>query len=153
MNLPTNLNSYVIVIFCAATACAGKAAPVEKPAELPALPVLVKKVALSWAFANKASATEVFLALTDETGKVKSNPVGTFEGQCSVVSVPAVANSITAASCTSGGIGFEIHAVRGGAELIILKIPVAPGAQVDALAGSRLPSIPVPLDANVEAGK
>ena len=39
-------------------------------------------MAVGWGFQVEGDATDVFLALTDETGKQVSHPVGRYKGKC-----------------------------------------------------------------------
>ena len=65
-----------------------------------AAPVLVKKVALSWGISPKGTSAEIFLQVTDETGKQVSHPVGTYEGSCQVVQPASEMKALIAVNCT-----------------------------------------------------
>jgi hypothetical protein len=116
-------------------------------------PRYIKKVALTWTFEKKSNAkNSVYLVLTDQNGQARSYPQGDYEGECVSVGPRAADRAIVAASCKLGGVGIELHVIPNGAELTILKIPVVDGTEIDVMAGTRLQSVPIPLDAKIEAG-
>ena len=44
-------------------------------------------MAVGWGFQVEGDATDVFLALTDETGKQVSHPVGRYKGKCESITL------------------------------------------------------------------
>ena len=69
----------LVLLVLALSACA-----TSKPPEAKGPPPIPKRIALSWGQEQKGDTTDVFLQITDETGKQVSYPVGTYPGVCAV---------------------------------------------------------------------
>jgi len=115
--------------------------------------VVAKKVVLSWGIDKHGEVSDIFLATTDETGKQISHPVGSYKGDCTVITPAPEMNAITGVACRAGETGTELHAVvQGGADVIIVKLAIAPGVTPDPMAREEVTHIAVPLGAKIEAG-
>ena len=113
--------------------------------------VLAKKVALSWGITPAGDSSDVYLALTDETGAVASHPIGRYRGTCAVAAPSAGMSALTAVKCTYGGTGTELHAVlQGGDTIIVLSLVVDEGVAPDPMARQEVTRIKIPLGAAVE---
>ena len=66
-----------------------------------------KRVAVSWGFQQEGELADVFLAMTDETGKQVSHPVGRYKGTCSTITPAKEMGAITGAACTTTGGGTD----------------------------------------------
>ena len=114
-------------------------------------PVLVKKASLGWGIKAAGDGAEVFLAVTDETGRATSHPLGRFDGECAVMSGGrSSTGAITAVLCKRGDIGFELDAIPRPGVIIVLKVPYAEGAEPDPLTGEEVAHIAVPVGAKIE---
>lgn len=114
--------------------------------------VYAKKVLLSWGIQQQASAANVFLQLTDETGKQVSHPLGSFAGQCTVITPAAEMKAITAVACKDGARGTELHAAVVDANIIVLEMTVDDGVTPDPMAREELLRVQAPSGAAIEAG-
>lgn len=113
--------------------------------------VYAKKVVLSWGIQQQASAANVFLQLTDETGKQVSHPLGSFAGQCTVIMPAEEMKAITAVACKDGAQGVELHAVVREASIIVLEMRVDEGVTPDPMAREELMRVKAPSGAAIEA--
>src|SRR5438034_8302549 len=93
-------------------ACSGKSKPAGTTGS-GSQAMYAKKVSVSWGIEG----TNVFLQLTDETGKQTSYPLGTYQGECKVMTPAPDMKALTGVSCT----GVELDAVISGEEIIVLK--------------------------------
>jgi hypothetical protein len=93
-------------------ACSGKSKHVAT-AGSGSQAVYAKKTSVSWGITGG----DVFLQLTDETGKQTSYPLGTYQGECKVITPAAEMKAMTGVSCT----GVELDAVVSADEIIVLK--------------------------------
>lgn len=113
--------------------------------------IVVKKASLGWGIKAAGDGAEVFLAITDETGRATSHPLGRYDGDCSVLSGGRPSTgAITAVLCKRGDIGFELDAVPRPGVIIVLKVPYAEGADPDPLSGEEVAHIAVPVGAKIE---
>ncbi|HET9992279.1 MAG TPA: hypothetical protein VFQ65_27295 [Kofleriaceae bacterium] len=107
--------------------------------------VYAKKISLGWGFQAEGATTNVFLQVTDETGKQVSHPITSFSGECKPISPAAAMKAITGCACT----GFELHAVVQGDDIVILKLP---SGTTDPMAREEVTRIKTPGGAAIEAG-
>jgi hypothetical protein len=118
-------------------------------------PVIAKKVGVSWGIekhpeGNDAMA-DVFLAITDETGKQVSHPLGRYKGECAVITPAPDMNAPTGVACRTGATGTELHAaIQHGDEIVVLKLGVDDGVKPDPMAREVVTTIKVPLGAKIE---
>ena len=90
-------------------ACSGSS---KKPAPGNTQAIYAKKTSVAWGI----DGDNVFLQLTDETGKQQSFPVGTFQGCQKITPKPEMKSPI-GVSC----LGVELDAVINVDEIIVLK--------------------------------
>jgi hypothetical protein len=107
--------------------------------------VYAKKISLGWGFQAEGTTTNVFLQVTDETGRQVSHPITSFTGECKPISPAAAMKAITGCACT----GFELHAVVQGDDIVILKLP---STTTDPMAREEVTRIKTPGGAAIEAG-
>jgi hypothetical protein len=113
-----------------------------------------RKEVLSWGTTPLAPngdvpRVDVFLAVTDETGKSVSYPLGTYDGACTEIGPLAEYRAITAMSCTHNGAGFQIQISSSRTEIIAAKVPISGTTAPDPMALQQITSIPIPLGAAV----
>jgi hypothetical protein len=145
------MKGFVLAIVLVA-ACIGskkKQATTETGSAAP--PVLTKKVSPSFGISPQGSSAEIFLQITDETGKQTSYPVGTYEGTCQVVKPAAEMNALTGVNCTAGSGGTELHAVVSGASIVVLKLRIELGTVPDPMAREEVTRVKAPDGAAIEA--
>jgi len=114
--------------------------------------VLAKKAAVSWGITQGTSSAEIFLAVTDETGRQVSHPVGTFKGKCEVATPAADMKALIGLACKEGASTTELHAVVQGIEVIILKLVVMDGATPDPMERVEVTRVKVSSGASIVAG-
>ncbi len=113
--------------------------------------IVIKKASLGWGIKASGGGADVFLAITDETGRATSHPLGRFDGECAVMSGGrSSTGAITAVLCKRGDIGFELDAIPRPGVIIVLKVPYAEGAEPDPLTGEEVAHIAVPVGAKIE---
>lgn len=141
------MNRLAFVILLAA--CGGKqtsstTAPSGEPA-------IAKRVVVGFGFSpgEDPAKTSVYLAVTDETGKQVSHPVGSYEGTCRGAKPGPEMNALVGASCTS----IDLHAVVQGSEIIVMGAKHAPDstAPIDPMAREEVTRVAFPLGAAVDA--
>lgn len=109
-------------------------------------PPLAKRVSIAWGIQKAAKGTDLYLALTDEVGKVQSHPLGNYAGSCDVTAPGKEMNALTALRCMDGATGWELHAVtQGGDKIIVLKLRVDEGVTPDPMDRSEVTTVNVPL--------
>jgi hypothetical protein len=137
-----------LVLALAVCACGGPAVP--RPKGPPPIP---KRVALSWGQVQKGESTDVFVQLTDETGKQVSYPVGTYPGVCTVKEPSADMNAQIGMACLGpGGKDTELHGVVQRDEVIILKLVLDGGVKPDPMAREEVTRIKAPGGAAIQIG-
>ena len=150
----------LVIALALVTACSGRSGIASGPSDPGkaagsgevAAPA-AKKFAVSWGIAPHGSATDLFLATTDETGKQVSHPLGTYPGVCSVITPAPEMNAVTGVGCRDGATGTELHAiVERGTEVVIVKLHVDEGVKRDPMAREEVTRIKVPLGAKVQIG-
>ena len=124
-------------------ACSGG----QKPTTGQGSAVYAKKVSLGWGFEAEGPTTNIFLQITDETGRQVSHPIMTFKGECKAISPAAEMKAITGCACT----GFELHAVIEGSDIVIMKARTDTGPP-DAMNREEVTRIKAPDGAAIEAG-
>lgn len=130
-----------IVVALILAACGGSTPPASGPGS-GSETVLAKRFSLTWGIAQAATKADVFLQATDETGKQTSYPLGSYDGQCKVITPDAAMKAVTAVSCTSG---VELDAVVEGADVVVLK-----GSGGDPMARVEVTRVSAPPGAKVE---
>jgi hypothetical protein len=124
-------------------------------------PVIIKQVHVGWTYepepapavqAQAKPRTNVFLSITDETGRVVSQPVGTFDGSCTDVGAIDTYRAIAALTCGQNGTGVQLHAVAGRGEVLVLQMDVAEGRSPDPMDRRQIARFEVPIDAKITSG-
>ena len=116
-----------------------------------------RRATLTWGLVDAAPRgemprTDVFLGVTDETGKKVSYPLGTYDGTCSIVGPIAEYQALTAVSCTYNEAGVQLHAAGNRNQVIVMRMDVKVGQTPDPLNRHEVTTIPIPLGAKIEAG-
>lgn len=115
-------------------------------------PVLAKKLVLSWGVQQHAETADVFLQITDETGRQVSHPLGVFGGQCAVFTPGEDMHAVSGVSCKDGPTGTELHAVVRDANIIVLRLRVDEGVTPDPMAREEVTRVKAPPGAAIETG-
>ncbi len=144
------MKGFVLAIVLVA-ACIGSKTKQDTTAAGSAAPVMAKKVAVSFGISGMGTSAEIFLQLTDETGKQMSYPVGTYEGTCQLVKPVAEMKALIGVNCTAGSAGTELQAVVSGADIIVLKLRVELGTAPDPMSREEVTRIKAPPGAAIEA--
>lgn len=141
------------ILFVVVAACSGKSKPGPTTGGTGSgSAYLAKMVHVTWGITQQASGAEVFLQTTDETGRQVSHPLGSFEGQCSVITPAADMKAVSGVSCKTGGISMELHAVVREPDIIVLKLRVDEGITPDPMAREEVTRVRIPTGAGVDAG-
>lgn len=112
---------------------------------------LAKKVSISWGIQQAGEVADLYLALTDETGRVASHQLGRYRGTCTAGSPSPGMNALTAVTCRYGGTGTEVHVVtQGGDTIIVLQMIVDEGVEPDPMSRQEVKRIKVPLGSAIE---
>jgi hypothetical protein len=142
------------VIALALVAACGGAARTEKTGSRE--PPIAKQVAVSWGIEQHGETADVFLATTDETGKQISHALGSYQGNCAVITPAPEMNAVTGVACrtgATGATGTELHAViQNGQDIVILKLGIAEGVKQDPMAREEVTRVKVPLGAKIQIG-
>ncbi len=144
------MKGFVLAIVLVA-ACSGSKNKQDTTAAGSGAPVVAKKVGLSFGISPKGTSAEIFLQVTDETGKQTSYPVGTYEGTCQVVKPASEMKALIAVNCTAGSAGTELQAVVSGAEIVVLKLRVELGTAPDPMSREEVTRVKAPPGAAIEA--
>lgn len=149
------------VIAFAAAGCGGKSTTSTTPdgtttgdgsASQPA--VLTKRMSLSWGAVpvtvteggQEVAFADIYLAITDETGKTVSNNLGRYKGACNAFAPAPEMKALTGMRCSTGAGGTELHVVQqGGDELIVLHVSWREGQTTDPMAREQVNRFKVPL--------
>ena len=133
------------------TACPGPAKPTGGSGS--GEPMLAKKLSLSWGISQQGEMADLFLQVTDETGKQVSHELGRWKGTCASDKAQDNMNALIALSCRTGPTGTQLQAIRqGGDEIVIVKLGIDEGVMPDPMAREEVKRIKVPLGVAIEAG-
>ncbi len=132
------------LLLVAAAACSGKAKQGSTTAGSGSQAIYAKKTLLSWGIEPGGGAADVFLQLTDETGKQTSYPLGNYQGECKVVTPAAEMKAVGAVQCMTGGTGIELDAVIDGEQVIVLKGHADTGVAPDPMAREEVTRVSAP---------
>ncbi len=134
------------------TACPGPAKPTTGGSGS-GEPVLAKKLSLSWGISQQGEMADLFLQVTDETGKQVSHELGRWKGTCAPDKAQDNMNALIALSCRTGGTGTQLQAIRqGGDQIVVVKLGIDEGVMPDPMAREEVKRIKVPLGVAIEAG-
>ena len=87
-------------------ACSGGGKKASTTGSGPA--IYAKKIVMSWGIQKHDQSADVFLQVTDETGKQTSYPLGTFQGQCKVITPAPEMKAVSAVACNQPATGVEV---------------------------------------------
>ncbi|MEJ7599066.1 MAG: hypothetical protein WKG01_14250 [Kofleriaceae bacterium] len=110
-----------------------------------------KRVSVSWGFQQAGELTDVFLAMTDETGKQVSHPLGRYKGTCTTIIPAKEMGSLTGVACTTTGGGTELHAVFQQSDVIVMQMGTEAGKTPDPMARNEVKRVAVPVGAAIVA--
>ena len=136
-----------------AAGCASSAAPVAPAA--PTRPA--QRASLGWTMepVKQADAhhpqSQVYLTITDETGRGTNSLIGTYDGVCTLIPAGESHAVVTAVRCWWNNRGVEIQAVAQRSQIIILRQPVAQGVATDPMSRDELTRFTVPTGAAITA--
>jgi hypothetical protein len=129
-----------VVLLIVVGACSGKPKKTDTAGPGSGSQALyAKKTAVSWGI----SGGDVFLQLTDETGKQRSFALGTYTPECKTITPKPEMKAMTAVACT----GVELDAVISGDEIIVVK-----GDGTDPMAREEIQRVKAPGGAAVVVG-
>lgn len=138
-------------------ACPGKSKQDTTPAAgsgdtAPPGTFIAKKVNLTWGIEAQGDSANIYLQVTDETGKQVSHPAGTYAGQCAASTPAPEMNAVIAVQCKDGATGTELHAVFQDTDIIVLKMRIDDGVAPDPMAREEVMRVKAPPGASVNAG-
>jgi hypothetical protein len=140
-----------VVALASLAACPKKKASTTTGSGSDSTSVLAKKISVSWGIQQGASSAEIFLQMTDETGKQVSHPIGTFKGTCAAITPAETMKALIGAQCKDGATGTELHGVVQGASVVVLKLRIDEGVTPDPMAREEVTRVAVPTGAAVVA--
>lgn len=135
-----------------AAACSGSGKKTPANAGTGSAAIYAKKMVMSWGIQQHETSADVFLQTTDETGKQTSYPLGTYQGQCKVITPAAALKAESAVACNQVATGVELDASVTEDEIIILKGNTQNGNPPDPMSREELTRVKAPGGAKVEAG-
>lgn len=116
-------------------------------------PVLAKKLSVAWGISQQGETADLYLQITDETGKQVSHELGNWKGTCAPDKAQDNMNALIAVSCRTGGTGTQLQAIRqGGDQIVVVKLTIDEGVMPDPMAREEVKRIKVPLGVAIEAG-
>jgi len=113
--------------------------------------VMAKRYVVSWGITQGASSAEIFLQVTDETGKQVSHPVGTFQGTCSATTPAPEMRALIAAQCKAGATGTEVQAVHQNDQLVVVRMRIDQGVTPDPMGREEVTHVDIPIGIAVDA--
>lgn len=114
--------------------------------------IYAKKIVMSWGIQRHDQSADVFLQVTDETGKQTSYPLGTYPGRCRVIVPAPEMKAVSAVACDQPATGVELDAVTTDEEIIILKANTQNGVVPDPMSRQEVTRVKAPGGAAIEAG-
>jgi len=111
-----------------------------------------KKLSISWGIQPGDTSADVYLQTTDETGAQVSYPLGTYQGQCRVITPAPEMKAVSAVQCNQPATGVELDAVTTDDEIIILKANTQNGVAPDPMSREEVTRVKAPGGAKIEAG-
>jgi hypothetical protein len=140
-----------LLIALALISCSGKGKQPTTTGSGSGTAVPSKRVAVSWGVQPEGELADVFLELTDETGKQVSHPVGRYKGKCEKFTPAKEMGAITGVNCTTGGGGTELHAVVQQSEVVVMQMGTEPGKTPDPMAREEVKRVAIPVGAAIAA--
>jgi hypothetical protein len=114
--------------------------------------IYAKKIVMSWGIQKHDQAADVFLQVTDETGKQTSYPLGTYQGECKVITPAPEMKAVSAVACNQPATGVELDAVTTDEEIIVLKVDTKTGVTPDPMSRQEVTRVKAPGGAAIESG-
>jgi hypothetical protein len=142
----------IAILFAAACSGKNKADTTTPEPDPDRAKIYAKKIIVSFGIAARGSAADVFLQLTDETGKQTSYPLGNYDGPCETITPAPEMRAVTGVRCKPGGVGTELHAVIYGSEIVVLRLRTDEGVTPDPMAREEIQRLRAPGGAAIEAG-
>jgi hypothetical protein len=137
----------LLILGLVLAACGHKGKPPTTGEKIPP-----KRVVVGWGFtAAEGEMTDIFLALTDETGKQVSHQVGRYKGKCEKITPAKEMGALTAVGCKTGGNGTELDAVVQANNVVVMQASTTPDGKADPMAREEVTRVGFPLGAAVEA--
>jgi hypothetical protein len=136
-------------------ACGGKSKPGATSGSGSGSQALyAKKISVGWGIqpADRGGAN-VFLSVTDDTGRQTSYPLGTYPGECKKTKPAPEMKAVTAVACTAGASGVELDATVSGDEIVVIKVPTQQGSAPDPMTGVEVTRVAAPGGAAVVVGE
>ena len=133
--------------------CGGSTEPV--PVTAPVRPP--QRASLGWTMDAVKQAdprhpqSQVYLTITDETGRGTNSLIGTYDGVCTLIPAGEIHDVVTAVRCWWNNRGVELHAVAQRSQVIILRQPVAQGVATDPMARDEFTRFTIPTGAAIVA--
>lgn len=151
MRVPSLVAVAVAVAVSALASCGGGGKP---PTDEPVDDRPGKKAIIGWGTSPAAAVAgvpqvEVFLSVTEETGKAVSYSVGTYPGECTVIGPVETYKALTAINCMYDKRGIQLHAAHNPGEIVVLRMQIAPGVMPDPFSREPVISVRVPIGATV----
>lgn len=141
-----------LAIILVIAACSGGSKQASTTAGTGSAAVYAKKISISWGIQQGDASADVFLQTTDETGAQVSHALGTYPGQCKVITPAPEMKAVTAVQCNQPATGVELDAVTTETEIVILKANIQNGVAPDPMSREELTRVTVPGGAKIEAG-
>lgn len=142
-----------LALFLVVAACSGTSKNIQAPGGgSGSAAIYAKKIMISWGIQQAESSADVFLQTTDETGKQTSYPLGTYQGQCKVITPAPELKAVSAVACNQVATGVELDAVTTDEEIIILKGNTKNGNPPDPMSRDEVTRVKAPGGAAIEAG-
>jgi hypothetical protein len=151
---PTRVAPAAAVALLVLGACGGHKGKVNGPGGDAGPPPLTQRVDLAWA-SEPVSRTDpdhaqIYLVITDETGKSTSVPVATAAGTCARVA-PVKPDLLTYQCKAGDGSAVRFHGILQVTDLVVIKELIDAGDSSDPMNGAELTRVPLPPGAKVEA--
>jgi len=140
-----------LLIALALISCSGKGKQPTTAGTGSGSAVLSKRVAVSWGVQPEGELADVFLELTDETGKQVSHPVGRYKGTCEKFTPAKEMGAISGVNCTTGGGGTELHAIVQQSEVVVMQMGTEAGKTPDPMARDEVKRVAIPIGAAIVA--
>jgi hypothetical protein len=144
--------AFVFIAIAAACGGGGKKSAVSAGPGSDSAAIYAKKMVMSWGIQQHDGSADVFLQTTDETGKQTSYPLGTYQGQCKVITPVAELKAVSAVACNQVATGVELDATTTDEEIIILEGNTQNGNPPDAMSREEVLRVKAPGGAKVESG-
>jgi hypothetical protein len=140
-----------LLIALALIACSGKGKQPTTTGSGSGQTVMAKRVSISWGVQPEGELADIFLELTDETGKQVSHPVGRYKGKCEKFTPAKEMGAISGVNCATGGGGTELHAIVQQSEVVVMQMGTELGQTPDPMSRQEVKRVAVPIGAGITA--